>query len=169
LLKAAGFETGEEAERGWDHGVFIPLKVALPRAEIPVAQLSLLAPERGKGYDAAAHLAAGRALAPLRDEGVLIVGSGTSFHNMRMRDGSAQAAADLFDAALTAAVTHPENRSALLENWEELPAARLAHPAGQEDHLLPLLIAAGAGADDLGSHIFRDRVIGWTVSAYRFG
>lgn len=171
LLRDAGFETGEEAERGWDHGVFIPLKVALPDADIPAAQLSLLSARPGDAYDAAAHIAAGRALAPLREEGVLIVGSGMSFHNMRMRDGSGQAAADAFDAALTAAVTDPDpaRRSALLADWERLPCARIAHPPRQEDHLLPLMVAAGAGAGDPGTHIFRDRVIGWTVSAYRFG
>ena len=150
--------------------MFIPLKVAVPNADIPTAQLSLLAPN-GRGYDPAAHVAAGRGLAPLRDEGVLIVGSGMSFHNMRMRGGEAQAAADAFDAALTEAVTDadPERRNAMLEQWEALPHARTAHPPRQEDHLLPLMVAAGAAGDDVGRHIFRDRVIGWTVSAFRFG
>lgn len=170
LLAAAGFDTGEESARGWDHGVFIPLKVALPGADIPVAQLSLRSPGPD-GYDPAAHVAAGRALAPLRDEGILIVGSGMSFHNMAMRDGSAETASEAFDEALTAAATHPDPaaRDARLTEWELLPFARLAHPPRQEEHLLPLMVAAGAGADDVGTHIFRDRVIGWTVSAFRFG
>lgn len=163
LLEGAGFETGRESSRGWDHGLFIPLKVAVPDADIPTAQLSLRS-----DLDPAAHIAAGRALAPLRDEGVLIVGSGMSFHNMRLRDGSVQAAADIFDQALTGAVeAPPTERDRRLAAWPELPHARLAHP--REEHLIPLMVAAGAGADDRGRHIFRDRVIGWTVSAFRFG
>ena len=164
LLGDAGFPVGQEEDRGWDHGVFIPLKVAVPDADIPTAQLSLR-----RDLDPAGHIAAGQALAPLRDEGVLIVASGMSFHNMRLRDGSVQQAADSFDEALTSAVTEPdaEVRNARLADWEALPHARLAHP--REEHLLPLMVAAGAGADDAGVHIFRDRVIGWTVSGYRFG
>src|SRR3546814_18808315 len=84
LLEAAGFPTDEEASRGWDHGVFIPLKVAVPGADIPTAQLSLR-----RALDPADHIRAGRALAALRDEGVLIVGPGMSFHNSRFRDGTA--------------------------------------------------------------------------------
>ncbi len=171
LLEAASFETGKEAQRGWDHGVFIPLKVAVPGADIPAAQISLRSPSGDEAYDAAAHIAAGRALAPLRDEGILIVGSGMSFHNMRLRDGSAQQAADRFDEALTELVTDPrlDRRDAGLARWDTLPEARIAHPARQEDHLLPLMVVAGAAGTDEGEHIFRDRVIGWTVSAYRFG
>ncbi len=171
LLGAAGFDPREETQRGWDHGVFIPLKVAVPAADIPTAQLSLRAPRLGEAYDAAAHIAAGRALAPLRDEGVLILGSGMSFHNMRLRDGSAQQAADRFDQALTELVTNPDPdlRNAGLARWESLPEARIAHPPRQEDHLLPLMVVAGAAGSDRGEQIFRDRVIGWTVSAYRFG
>src|SRR4051812_15413031 len=78
LLGAAGFATGSNAERGFDHGTFIPLKLTYPEADVPTVQLSLKA-----GLDPAEHLAIGRALAPLRDEGIFIVGSGMSFHNMR--------------------------------------------------------------------------------------
>lgn len=164
LLDDAGLPAGEESRRGWDHGVFIPLKVAVPEADIPTVQLSLR-----QDLDPAAHIAAGRALAPLRDEGVLIVGSGMSFHNMAARDGRVQPIADAFDAALTDAVADPDpaERDARLIAWKNLPHARTAHP--REEHLLPLMVAAGAGGEDAGRCVFRDQVIGWTVSAYRFG
>ncbi|AGH49462.1 catalytic LigB subunit of aromatic ring-opening dioxygenase [Sphingomonas sp. MM-1] len=164
LLADAGFATARDAERGWDHGVFVPMKVAVPGADIPTAQLSLR-----KDLDPAAHIAAGRALAPLRDEGVLIVGSGMSFHNMRVRDGDATGPADIFDAALTAAATDPdpEARARRLSAWSMLPHARFAHP--REEHLIPLMVAAGAGGDDPAAHVFADHVIGWKVSGYRFG
>lgn len=171
LLQGAGFETGEDAARGWDHGVFVPMKVAVPGADIPIAQLSLLAPERGGDFDAALHIRAGQALAPLREEGVLIVGSGMSFHNMRLRDGSALAQAEAFDAALAEAVRDPDpgRRDAALASWAQLPMARVAHPPGGEEHLIPLMVAAGAAGEDRGVPVFRDKVIGWTVSAFRFG
>lgn len=164
LLGEAGFATGAEAARGWDHGVFIPLKVALPDADMPTAQLSLKA-----GLDPAQHLAAGRALAPLRDEGVLILGSGMSFHNLRARGPEVTPYADAFDAGLTAAVTDPDPaaRAARIADWAALPNARIAHP--REEHLLPLMVAAGAGGDDPAEHVFRDHVLGWTISGYRFG
>ena len=164
LLADAGFDTGEEASRGWDHGIFIPMKVALPDADIPLAQLSL----RGD-LDPAAHLEMGRALAPLRDEGVLIVGSGMSFHNLRVRGPMATAPAAQWDAALTAAVTDPDPaaRAARLIAWERLPHARFAHP--RAEHLLPLMVAAGAARDDRGVCDFRGEVLGWIVSGYRFG
>lgn len=164
LLEAAGIATGTEHDRGWDHGVFIPMKVAAPDADIPLAQLSLL-----HGLDPARHIAAGRALAPLRDEGVLILGSGMSFHNLGVRGPQATPYADAFDAALSAAVTEPDpaRRAERIAGWAALPYARVAHP--REDHLLPLMVAAGAGGDDPAAHVFHDHVLGWTISGYRFG
>lgn len=171
LLGEHGLKTGFDADRGWDHGVFVPLKVAVPNADIPVTQLSLLMPKPGEDYDAHIHIEAGHALSKLRDEGVLIVGSGMSFHNMRLRDESAQVPSDEFDAALSDVVADPDpdRRNARLAEWSRLPSARIAHPLHQEEHLLPLMVAAGAGGKDCGQHIFRDHVIGWTVSAYKFG
>jgi 4,5-DOPA dioxygenase extradiol len=163
-LAAAGFATGEEEARGWDHGVFIPLKVMLPGADIPVAQLSLR-----RDLDPVDHIRAGAALAPLREGGVLIVGSGMSFHNMRTIGQPVEAQADAFDDALAAAATDPDpdRRRARIADWRTLPQARFAHP--REEHLLPLMVALGAGGDDPAVHLFRDHVIGWTVSAFRFG
>ncbi len=164
LLEGAGLPVGENDTRGWDHGVFIPMKVAVPDADIPTVQLSLR-----KDLDPAAHIRAGEALAPLRDEGVLIVGSGMSFHNMRSLGHDVTAQADLFDEALTAAVTDPDpdRRRARTADWASLPQARFAHP--REEHLIPLMVALGAGGSDPARHDYRDHVIGWTVSAYRFG
>lgn len=164
LLQGAGFATGQESARGWDHGVFIPMKVALPDADIPVAQLSLR-----HDLDPAAHIAAGRALAPLRDEGVLIVGSGMSFHNLRVRGPQAVGPSTLWDQALTAAVTDPDpqSRATRVAAWNWLPQARFAHP--REEHLLPLMVALGAGGDDAAICDHRSVVMGWAVSGYRFG
>ena len=164
LIRDAAFAVGEEARRGWDHGVFIPMMVAVPGADIPPAQLSLR-----KDLDPAAHIAIGRALAPLRDEGVLIVGSGMSFHNLRARGPQVTAVADEWDAALTDAVTDPDlvARAKRVADWEQLPHARFAHP--EAEHLLPLMVALGAGGDDAAVRDYRDHVLGWAVSGYRFG
>jgi len=164
LLRDAGMATAEEATRGWDHGVFVPMKVMVPGADIPLAQLSLVG-----DLDPARHIAIGRALAPLRDEGVLIVGSGMSFHNLGARGPAVTPRADAWDAALTAAVTDPDpaRRAARVAAWQALPQARFAHP--REEHLLPLMVALGAGGEDAAALDFRGTVLGWTVSAYRFG
>lgn len=164
LLEDAGFPVGVERERGWDHGVFIPMMVMVPGADIPLVQLSLR-----KDLYPAAHIAMGRALAPLRDEGVLIVGSGMSFHNLRVRGPQATANADIWDAALTEAVTDPDPaaRAGQVAAWDMLPHAHFAHP--REEHLLPLMVALGAGGDDAAVRDYADHVLGWAVSGYRFG
>jgi aromatic ring-opening dioxygenase catalytic subunit (LigB family) len=163
LLEQAGFPTGTEEERGWDHGVFIPMKVALPDADIPLAQLSLR-----HDLDPDAHIAAGRALAPLRDEGVLIIGSGMSFHNLRVRGPQATGPSKLWDDALTAAVTDPDPASRVrrVAAWADLPHAHFAHP--REEHLLPLMVALGAGGEGGATQAYHGTAIGWTVSGYRF-
>ncbi len=164
LLGAAGFESGADPKRGFDHGVFVPLKVAYPDAQVPTVQLSLRA-----GLDPAEHLAIGRALAPLRDEGVLIVGSGMSYHNMRgfMQPGSL-AHSERFDAWLAKTVADaPAARDAALTAWAQAPSARESHP--REEHLLPLMVTAGAAGTDAGKQVFRDKVMGVVVSAVSFG
>jgi aromatic ring-opening dioxygenase catalytic subunit (LigB family) len=157
LLAAAGFATAADPKRGFDHGTFIPLKVAFPSAEIPTVQLSML-----RGLDPKRHLALGRALSPLRDEGVLIVGSGMSYHDLptlMTRRGRAPSAP--FDAWLRAAAT------ALLAAWEQAPNARRAHP--REDHLLPLMVAAGAAGDDAGRIAHRGLFGDAWIAAVHFG
>jgi aromatic ring-opening dioxygenase catalytic subunit (LigB family) len=163
LLQQAGLPTSPSAQRGFDHGVFVPLKVAFPEATIPVVTLSL-----ASSLDPKLHLAAGRALAPLRDEGVLIVGSGMSFHNLRgyFRPETRERAR-AFDAWLTQAVESPAaERDARLIDWRNAPFAAYAHP--REEHLIPLTVAAGAGRDAPGKRIFSDEPMGATISAYRF-
>lgn len=163
MLKQAGLPAGTDSARGYDHGVFVPLKVAFPEAKIPVVTLSLAA-----SLDPALHLAAGRALAPLRDEGILIVGSGMSFHNLRayLRPETAERAR-AFDAWLTKAVESPAaERDRLLTNWRLAPFAGFAHP--REEHLIPLLVAAGAGGETAGERVFSDEPMGAAISAYRF-
>ena len=163
LLSASGIASAEDAERGFDHGVFVPLLIAAPEARIPVVQLSLTS-----DLDPQRHLAIGRALEPLRDEGVAIVGSGMSYHNMSgLRDGRAPGGA-LFDRWLEQNVTAaPEERDAALREWARAPAARLAHP--REEHLLPLLVCAGAAGADVGRRIFHEPIGGAPISAFRFG
>lgn len=165
-LRQAGIATHADARRGFDHGVFIPFLLMFPKADIPVLQVSLT-----HDLDPAAHLALGRTLAPLRDEGVLIVGSGMSFHNMRgYGDPRFGPVSDEFDEWLTHAVRLPgAEREAALTQWAQAPAARLCHPPRAEEHLLPLMVVAGAAVGDAGESIFRDRVMETTISAFRFG
>ena len=163
LLGTAGFETAEDAARGFDHGTFVPLKLTFPSAEIPTLQLSLK-----KGLSPGEHLAMGRALAPLRDEGVLIVASGMSYHNMRsfLRGGD-RAGAQRFDDWLveTMGLSGAE-RAARLTAWAQAPSAREAHP--REEHLIPLMVAAGAGEESPAMHAFNGTMMGFRLSAFHF-
>ncbi len=163
LLRQAGLPAASSAARGFDHGVFVPLKVAFPGAEIPTVALSLSA-----SLDPALHLAAGRALAPLRDEGVLIVASGMSFHNLRgYFRAETPERARAFDAWLTRAVESPAaERAKLLTEWRDAPFAAYSHP--REEHLIPLMVAAGAGGEAPGKRIFTDEPMDARISAYRF-
>ena len=162
LLGDAGIASAADAHRGWDHGVFVPLKLVTPDADIPVVQLSLKA-----GLDPTAHLDAGRALTPLRDEGILIVGSGMSWHNMRGFSPAFTQRSAIFDAWLETAVEDPAHRDAALADWAAAPYGREAHP--REEHLLPLMVAAGAAHGEPGRVAFRDTVMDVVVSAFEFG
>ena len=163
LLSAAGIRSRAESARGWDHGIFVPLKVMLPDADVPLVQLSLR-----RGLDPAAHLAIGHALKPLRDEGVLILGSGQTYHNMRgFRDaGGVDSRAEAFDAWLRAAMVQGTRDGALIR-WEDAPFARDAQP--HEDHLLPLMVAAGAASGEPGAVHFHGHALGKPISGFRFG
>lgn len=164
LLGAAGIESATDDARGFDHGTFVPLKLAYPDADVPTLQLSLR-----RGLDPAQHLAMGRALAPLRDEGVFIVGSGMTFHNLRaFRDPRSGAVSEAFDAWLQQAATLPDaERTAALTAWKSAPSALAAHP--REEHLLPLMVIAGAAGADPGRVAYDATMMGVRLSAYHYG
>jgi aromatic ring-opening dioxygenase catalytic subunit (LigB family) len=165
LLAAAHIDTRTDATRGYDHGTFVPLKLTWPEADIPTVQLSLR-----EGLDPAEHLAIGRALAPLRDEGVLILGSGMSYHNMQgfFRGGDVGTASAAFDAWLGETVAlDAAARDARLTQWATAPSARRSHP--REEHLLPLMVIAGAAGADRGRVAWRGGLMGARISAHHFG
>lgn len=162
LLRDAGFSAALDTQRGLDHGVFVPLKVMYPEADIPVVELSL-----ERGLDAEPHLEAGRALAPLRDEGVLLLSAGMSFHNLRaLGDPRASIPSQQFDAWLGKAISLAgDERNAQLLGWEQAPSARICHP--RAEHLLPLMVAAGA-SELPGKRIFNEQVLETRISGFRF-
>jgi aromatic ring-opening dioxygenase catalytic subunit (LigB family) len=164
LLSDACIESGADALRGLDHGVFVPLKLVYPDAQVPTVQLSLRA-----GLDPREHLAMGRALAPLRDEGVFLVGSGMSYHNMRgFMTPPARLHSQRFDQWIAQTVPlEAAERDEALAAWQEAPSARESHP--REEHLVPLMVMAGAAGGDRGRQVFRDEVMGVVVSAIQFG
>lgn len=163
LLEKQGFAAQSDAARGYDHGTFVPLKLTYPDADVPTVQLSLKV-----GLDPQEHLLIGRAIAPLRDEGVFIVGSGMSFHNMRGFGPQGIAASEAFDEWLgQTATAAPEIRDRGLQKWAAAPSARLAHP--REEHLLPLMVIAGAAGSDKGTQGWGGTINGVRVSAYHYG
>ena len=167
LLAGAGIASDEEQDRGLDHGVFIPFKVMYPDADVPMVQLSL-----NRDRDPSTHLALGRALAPLRDEDVLIVGSGMSYHNLRelfVDRPDVNRSAEDFDRWLNEAVTEQDAgvRAANLSEWRQAPGARASHPT--PEHLLPLMVAAGAAGTDVGRRTYHDHLVGKAVSGFQFG
>ena len=167
LLTTAGIPVADDGARGYDHGTFAPLYVMYPdaHASVPIVQLSLQ-----RAYRPDAHLAVGRALAPLRDEGVLVMGSGLSWHNLRMIGAAARAPSNTFDDWLAQTLAaEPKTRTRQLLAWETAPAARIAHP--EEDHFLPLMVAVGAAEHDPAYRVYleRDFMGGVTASSYGFG
>jgi aromatic ring-opening dioxygenase catalytic subunit (LigB family) len=165
LLQGAGIAAREDAQRGFDHGMYAPMALIYPEADMPTAQLSLK-----HGLDPLEHLAMGRALAPLRDEGVLIIGSGLSYHNLRAFGPAAKQPSATFDAWLDQSLATPgAPRSAALAAWQQAPSARQAHP--REEHLLPLLVAVGAAEGEPALRVYHedDFFGGISVSSWRLG
>jgi len=166
LIAAAGHPVRLDATRGFDHGTFSMLYPIYPDADMPVVQLSIR-----DDYDPHTHIAIGRALAPLRDEGVLIIGSGLSYHNLRAFGPQGRTASHAFDAWLqhTMVDLTPDQRQQALLHWSAAPSARIAHP--QEDHLVPLMVAAGAAEHEAAVSVYHeDDFFGsLAVSSFRFG
>jgi len=164
LLAAAGFEHREDPRRGFDHGTFVPLVLMYPQADVPIVMLSLK-----NTLDAAEHIRVGEALAPLREDGILIMGSGLTYHNMRgFGRRESTAVANEFEAYLDAAITatDPRRRDQMLIDWQSAPSARRAHP--REDHLIPLMVVAGAAGNDVGRVMFVDHVMEVAMASYEF-
>ena len=168
LLRQADLPATLDPARGFDHGTYSILAVTHPEADVPVFQVSLRT-----GFDPEAHLRLGRALAPLRDEGVLIIGSGSSYHNLRRFFGPPAPREDAaqFDAWLreTLVESAPDIRTGRLLEWERAPAARQAHP--REEHLMPLHVVVGAAEREPGGIVYAqaDFLGGIALSSYRFG
>ena len=168
LLQRADIACRMDSERGLDHGVFVPLLLMYPEADIPCIQVSL-----SSGLDAEFHIELGRALADLRDDNLLILGSGYSFHNlpalMNKRDNSIDPRNQAFEAWLAQTCSDAElseaERSARLIDWESAPHARYCHP--REEHLLPLHVCFGIGGGPAAT-LFQDLVAGFVASAYRW-
>jgi len=164
LLLDAGLDAELDTQRGLDHGAFVPFKLIYPQADIPLVQLSLRS-----DLDPVSHLAAGAALAGLRREGVLIVGSGMSFHNLNPQGSDIATRAQVFDdwLARTLALA-PQARREALCHWTQAPHARFAHP--REEHLLPLMVACGSAVDAPAQRLYAEQLGGLVaVSGYRFG
>jgi len=168
LLKSAGFSPELDAHRGWDHGVFIPMKILHPDADIPIVQMSVLTSQDPKD-----HIKMGEALSPLRDEGIMIVGSGMSFHSMaelrKSFNGPVTGINNLkFDDRLTevCAIPDEQERGEELAKWEEWEQAHFSHPVGKAEHFMPLLVAAGAGGNVKGEKVLSWQAFGVELSAY---
>lgn len=154
-----------DPQRGFDHGLFIPLMLMYPRADIPALQLSLL-----RGLDPAAHLALGRALRALMPENILVIGSGFSFHNMRAfswrgtnaPDRANDAFQDWLIETCTGPMPHSEREQRLID-WEQAPSARYCHP--REEHLLPVHVCLGM-AGKPAKVVFDDQILGKRAVAF---
>ncbi|MBG0787154.1 MAG: dioxygenase [Anaerolineaceae bacterium] len=168
LLNDHQIPTGTNPVRGFDHGMFIPLKMMYPEANIPTTQLSLL-----RGLDAAAHLQLGQALRPLMNENILIIGSGFSFHNMReffnqepgASDPKNEAFQDWLIETCAGSLDETDRLDALL-HWEQAPNARYCHP--REEHLLPALVCA-ALANTPAKVVFDDQILNKRAVAFLWG
>ncbi len=165
LLTSAGISSRLDSKRGFDHGVFIPFKLIFPEAHLPIVQISLKS-----GLNPAEHIELGKALSSLRDEGVLLVGSGMSYHNLGdlFRGTGVLPISQAFDQWLSSTlnIENAKERNLKLKDWESAPYARKSHP--REEHLIPLMVISGAAGDSPGAKIFSDTPMGAVSSAFQF-
>ncbi|NBV41641.1 dioxygenase [bacterium] len=166
LLQKRGFVVEMNHTRGYDHGTYVPFSVAFPDENVPIIQLSI-----HRDYNPEVHLAVGRALAPLREKEILIVGSGASYHNLRDMGSGAKNTSHAFDYWLTQSLctVGSEERSRRLRHWTDAPSARAVHP--REDHLVPLFVAVGAAESEPGYRVHHEDAYFGNIasSSYRFG
>ncbi|MES2206331.1 MAG: class III extradiol ring-cleavage dioxygenase [Pseudomonadota bacterium] len=165
LLLQKGISSVQDSKRGFDHGTFVPLALMYPEATIPVVLLSIK-----NSYDPLIHIQVGEALQPLRREGVLILGSGLTYHNMRgFGHPHSMASSEQFEEYLYDAISQPtpQQRTEKLIAWEKAPAARQVHP--REDHLIPLMVIAGAAGKNIGKRYFVEIAMGVKMASYSFG
>ena len=176
-LEGEGLKAELDDERGWDHGVFVPLSLVAPKANVPIVQMSVLESE-----DPEAHLRMGAALTQLRKSNIAIVGSGfASFHNlgvMRQLMGAGpsqreqfRGISDSWNAALTEATMKPEKeeRWKALKGWRKLPFADTMHPPNGGEHFMPLLVCAGAAGDGEAAKRYSDEFVGVEINTYYWG
>lgn len=165
-LSEQGMAAELDSQRGFDHGVFVPLKLMYPDADIPCVQLSLL-----DSLDPQAHIRLGEVIASVEHEGLLVIGSGFSFHNMKAffaaNTAESQARNESFEAWLSDTCANPSisesDRTHRLLHWDEAPAARYCHP--REEHLLPLLVCYGV-AKRACHQVFKQTILNKQASAY---
>lgn len=164
-LKAEGIESHLDYYRDFDHGMFIPLKIMYPDADIPCVQVSLL-----RSLDARQHISLGRALGKLECENALVIGSGFSFHNLRalshdpvMSNKNNLAFENWLIETCSSKNLSEEERTLRFVEWEKAPAARYCHP--REEHLLPLHVCYGV-AGRVCEEVFELRVFDKKVSMY---
>lgn len=166
LINDSGFSCAIDSARGYDHGMFSPMAIIYPHANIPVIQLSLTS-----DLNPDLHFLVGRSLSALRNEGILIIGSGLSYHNLAVFNPEAYEPSKQFDDWLQQTITNvsPTERYHRLLDWSEAPYARFAHP--REEHLLPLMVAVGAAEQEKGVCIYReeDFMGGIVVSSFCIG
>ncbi len=171
LLSAQSIEGFLDAKRGYDHGTFVPLMLIYPKADIPVVQLSLL-----KSLDPTAHINLGKAIASLRQQGVLIIGSGMPFHNMKAffsGDSRTKERSEIFANWLNDTLTDNqasiEEKAQRLVDWGKAPEAKFSHP--REEHLLPLHVCFGAACASTPDavQIFSGRLFNTRIRAYQWG
>jgi len=166
LLEDGGITAQLDDQRGFDHGLFVPLKLMYPDAGIPCVQLSLV-----RDLEPELHIRIGECLSALRRQNILVLGSGFSFHNMRAFSLRGNAAPDPMNAGfedwLEETCTRPdlteEQRRGRLIDWAAAPHARYCHP--REEHLLPLHVCYGA-AGSAAARALRLRVLGKQTSAF---
>lgn len=181
-MKAQGLSPVLDDTRPWDHGVYVPLKIAIPEADMPIVQVSVLESE-----DPAEHYKMGRALATLREQNVAIIGSGfASIHNLgvmgalRGNGGGALSQAflefkgkmDEWHAALTSAVGEEdgEKRGEAIGRWRDMPHADVMHPPRGGEHFMPLIVCAGAaGEADGRAKMYVDEFLDLDIYTYYWG